>query len=68
MFTYAELLSKIIVYNWYCGYITAYYAFANNCTITKNDSNNVRRVLKKHGYSCKIYRGIIAEINKTDKP
>lgn len=57
-----DLLNNIIVKNWYLGEISAAYAWSNGATIEKKDCAKVRRILKKHGYKCSIYGGIISEI------
>ena len=57
-----DTLTKIRVTNWFCGTISALYAWSNNCTITKADESRLRRSLKKIGYKCCISRGIIGKI------
>lgn len=59
-----EVLKSIKVNNWYCGIISAFYAWSNNCTISKNDANKVRSALKKYGYTCNILGGIICNLSK----
>lgn len=59
-----EVLKSIKVNNWYCGIISAFYAWSNNCTISKNDANRVRKALKKYGYTCNILGGIICNLSK----
>lgn len=59
-----DVLKSIEVNNWYCGTISAFYAWANNCTISKNDANKVRKALKKYGYTCNILGGIICNLSK----
>lgn len=59
-----EVLKSITVYNWYCGKVDAFYAWSNNCTISKNDANKVRKALKKYGYTCNILGGIICNLSK----
>ena len=60
-----DVLASIEVTNWYCGKISALYAWSNNCTIaSKSEQNKVRRALKKIGYACSIAGGIISQIRK----
>ena len=60
-----DVLASIEVTNWYCGKISALYAWSNNCTIeNKKDENKVRRGLKKIGYKCSIVGGMITKISK----
>ena len=60
-----DTLDSIEVTNWYCGKISAFYAWSNNCTIaSKSEQNKVRRALKKIGYACSIGGGIISQIRK----
>lgn len=60
-----DILANIIVYNWFTGDISALYAFSNGYTIEREkDRNKVRTILKKHGYRCKIYGGVIREVIK----
>lgn len=44
-----DILASIHVYNWYCGNITALYAWVNKCSISVNDIKKVRYHLNKHG-------------------
>lgn len=56
-----NLLENIQVYNWYCGYVTALYAFNNDCTVEyPKDRSKVRRLLKKNGYVAHFNRGILS--------
>lgn len=59
-----DVLKSIEVNNWYCGVVSAFYAWVNNCTISKNDANKVRKALKKYGYTCNILGGIICNLSK----
>ena len=60
-----DTLDSIEVTNWYCDKISAFFAWCNNCTIkSKSEQNKVRRALKKIGYTCSIYRGVIFQIRK----
>ena len=56
-----ELLESITVYNWYCGYITALYAFSNDCVVENaSDQAKVRRLLKANGYVAHFNCGILS--------
>lgn len=60
-----DTLALIEVTNWYCGKVSALYAWSNNCTIeNRSEQNKVRRTLKKIGYTCSIWGGIISQIRK----
>ena len=58
-----DTLTKIRVTHWFCGTVSALYAWSNGLVITKADESKVRRHLKKIGYKCCISRGIIYKIN-----
>ena len=56
-----KLLENITVYNWYCGHVTALYAFNNDCVIDDNsDRAKVRRLLKGNGYVAHFNGGILS--------
>ena len=59
-------LEKIIITNYHCGKIDAYYAFINNCFVEKNDRPKMRKACKNAGYKCyfPVYPGGIANIVK----
>ena len=60
-----DTLKKINVYNWYCGNITALYAWSNKCTIeNKNEQRKIRYHLKKIGYKAYFGQRCILEIEK----
>ena len=59
-----DTLSKIRINHWFCGTVTAYYAWSNSLFITKAEESKVRRHLKKIGYKCSISKGIISRIYK----
>ena len=60
-----DVLESITVSNWYCGEISALYAWSNNCTIENiSEQNTIRRELKKIGYNCSIVGCIITRIFK----
>lgn len=45
------ILQSINVHNWYCGEITALYAYTHGCTIeNRNEQNRIRKALKEAGY------------------
>ena len=55
-----DVLDSIICHNWYCGEITAFYAWSNECTIEdRNDQQKIRRALKKIGYKAHFGAGIL---------
>lgn len=54
------ILEPITVHNWYCGEITASYAWANSCTIeNKSEQNKIRKALKRAGYIAHFYYSIL---------
>ena len=56
-----DLLYSITVYNWYCGYVTALYAFGNECVVEyPKDRAKVRRLLNKNGYVAHFNGGILS--------
>lgn len=56
-----KLLENITVYNWYCGHVTALYAFNNDCSIEDTkDKTKVRRLLKENGYVVHFNGGILS--------
>lgn len=59
-----DILASIQVNNWYCGNITALYAWVNNCAISTNDVKKVRYHLNKHGYKLASSSGIMHAITK----
>ena len=59
-----DILASIQVYNWYCGNITALYAWANNCALSASDIKKVRYHLNKHGYKLTANSGIMHTITK----
>lgn len=59
-----DILASIQVNNWYCGNITALYAWVNNCAVSANDVKKVRYHLNKHGYKLASSSGIIHAITK----
>ena len=59
-----ELLSTIICHNWYCGEITALYAWSNGCTIeSRTEQQKIRRILARNGYKAH-FGGCILSIEK----
>lgn len=59
-----NILSTIQVENWYCGNITALYAFNNVCTVSKADQAKIRRRLLKAGYKCVFNNSILSQLIK----
>ena len=59
-----NVLESLKVNNWFCGEITALHAFSNECTISREDINKVRRALKKKGFGCSVSCGVIYTITK----
>ena len=58
-----NFLSDIIITNWYCGKISAYSAFGNECTFDKkSDINKVRRIAQKNGYKAYFKNGILRNL------
>ena len=56
-----NLLESITVYNWYCGHVTALYAFGNECVVEyQKDRAKVRRLLNKNGYVAHFNGGILS--------
>ena len=56
-----NLLESITVYNWYCGHVTALYAFNHDCVIENAcDRTKVRRILKANGYIPHLNGGILS--------
>ena len=56
-----NLLESITVYNWYCGHVTALYAFNHDCVIENScDRTKVRRILKANGYIPHLNGGILS--------
>ena len=56
-----NLLESITVYNWYCGHVTALYAFNHDCVIDDNgDRTKVRTILKANGFIPHIYGGVLS--------
>ena len=56
-----KLLENITVYNWYCGHVTALYAFNNCCTVEyPKDRTRVRRLLNGNGYVAHFNGGILS--------
>ena len=46
-----ELLETIQVTNWYCGKISLYFAWANECTIeNKSEQRKIRKIFKENGF------------------
>ena len=59
-------LETINVNNWYCGKITALYAWVNSCTIeNRNEQNKIRKALNKIGYKAHFHRCILS-VEKTN--
>ena len=60
-----DVLKQIEVWNIYNGFISALYAYSNECYIEiHSDRTKVRRELRKNGYKCSILGGIIRKIEK----
>lgn len=59
-----SILEKIKVDNWYCGEVTALFAFANECALSKKDIAKIRRKIKPYGYTIQTGDGIIARFTK----
>ena len=60
-----NFLSEIIITNWYCGKISAYGAFGNECTFDKkSDIGKVRRIAQKNGYKVHFQNGILRSLIK----
>ena len=56
-----DLLDGITVYNWYCGHVSALYAFGNECVFEyPKDRTKVRRLLKKNGYVAHFNGGVLS--------
>ena len=56
-----ELLENTTVYNWYCGHVTALYAFNHSCYFEhKGDQSKVRRLLKANEYVAHFNGGILS--------
>ena len=56
-----NLLDSITVYSWYCGHVTALYAFNHNCVIENNcDRSKVRRILKANGFIPHLNGGVLS--------
>ena len=65
MFSLAyDILDSIQVNNWYCGNITAGYAYSNFCSLNKVDQAKIRRRLKTAGYSCSFSEGKMYNLKK----
>ena len=56
-----DLLENIMVYNLYCGHVTALYAFGNDCVIEyPKDMTKVRRLLKTNGFVPHFNGGVLS--------
>lgn len=55
------ILQSISVHNWYCGEVTALYAYTHGCTIeSRNEQNKIRKALKEAGYIAHFGSGILS--------
>jgi len=60
-----DFLSSIFIENWYCGRISAYSAFGNECAFNKkSDMDIVRRAAREHGYIAHFSHGILRRLEK----
>lgn len=59
-----DILENIKVNNWYCGEVTALFAFSNQCALSKKDIAKIRRKIKPYGYTMQTDDGTIAKFTK----
>lgn len=59
-----DILENIKVNNWYCGEVTALFAFGTECALSKKDIAKIRRKIKPLGYTMQTDDGIIARFTK----
>lgn len=59
-----DVLKQIEVTNWYCGEVTALFAFSNQCALSKKDIAKIRRKIKPYGYTMQTDDGTIAKFTK----